>query len=94
MDNEYLDQYRDIKMKLLPSEYWRRQCRATFQYDRIGTKLIEDMGVETLMWGSDYPHPDGIWPGSPQGTSPSSSATCRPTSPTRSPARTPASSTA
>jgi predicted TIM-barrel fold metal-dependent hydrolase len=62
MDNEYLDQYRDIKMKLLPSEYWRRQCRATFQYDRIGTKLIEDMGVETLMWGSDYPHPDGIWP--------------------------------
>jgi Predicted metal-dependent hydrolase of the TIM-barrel fold len=64
MDNEYLDQYRDIKMKLLPSEYWRRQCRATFQYDRIGTKLIEDMGVETLMWGSDYPHPDGIWPDS------------------------------
>jgi uncharacterized protein len=22
------------------------------------------MGVETLMWGSDYPHPDGIWPDS------------------------------
>ena len=64
MDNEYQDQYRDIKMKLLPSEYWRRQCRATFQFDRIGTKLIEDMGVETLMWGSDYPHPDGIWPDS------------------------------
>ena len=57
---EYLDQYRDIKMKLLPSEYWRRQRRATFQHDRIGTKLIEDMGVETLMWDSDYPHPDGI----------------------------------
>jgi len=18
--------------------------------------------VETLMWGSDYPHPDGVWP--------------------------------
>jgi predicted TIM-barrel fold metal-dependent hydrolase len=64
MDYEYQDQYRDIKLKLLPSEYWRRQCRATFQFDRIGTKLIEDMGVETLMWGSDYPHPDGIWPDS------------------------------
>ena len=62
MDYEYQDQYRDIKLKLLPSEYWRRQCRATFQFDRVGTKLIEDMGVETLMWGSDYPHPDGIWP--------------------------------
>jgi predicted TIM-barrel fold metal-dependent hydrolase len=64
MDYEYQDQYREIKLKLLPSEYWRRQCRATFQFDRIGTKLIEDMGVETLMWGSDYPHPDGIWPDS------------------------------
>jgi predicted TIM-barrel fold metal-dependent hydrolase len=20
------------------------------------------MGVETLMWGSDYPHADGVWP--------------------------------
>ena len=36
--------------------------QATFQFDRIGPKLIEEMGVETLMWGSDYPHPDGVWP--------------------------------
>jgi len=28
----------------------------------VGTKLIDEMGVETLMWGSDYPHPDGVWP--------------------------------
>jgi uncharacterized protein len=62
MDFEYQDQYRDLKLKMLPSEYWGRQCKATFQYDRVGTKLIEDMGVDTLMWGSDYPHPDGVWP--------------------------------
>jgi predicted TIM-barrel fold metal-dependent hydrolase len=61
MDFEYEDRFRDL-MKLKPSEYWRRQCRATFQFDRIGPKLIEEMGVETLMWGSDYPHPDGVWP--------------------------------
>lgn len=30
-------------------------------FDRIGTKLIDDIGVETLMWGSDYPHGDGVW---------------------------------
>ena len=52
----------DLPLKLKPSEYWRRQCKATFQYDRVGTKLIDEMGVETLMWGSDYPHPDGVWP--------------------------------
>jgi predicted TIM-barrel fold metal-dependent hydrolase len=61
MDFEFEDRFRDL-MKLRPSEYWRRQCRATFQFDRIGPKLIEEMGVETLMWGSDYPHPDGVWP--------------------------------
>ena len=61
MDFEYEDRFRDL-MKLKPSEYWRRQCRATFQFDRIGAKLVEDIGVETLMWGSDYPHPDGVWP--------------------------------
>jgi predicted TIM-barrel fold metal-dependent hydrolase len=62
MDFEFEDQYHDLPMKMKPTEYWRRQCRATFQYDRVGTKLIDDMGVETLMWGSDYPHPDGVWP--------------------------------
>jgi len=63
MDFEFEDRFRDL-MKLKPSEYWRRQCKATFQFDRIGPKLIDEMGVETLMWGSDYPHPDGIWPDS------------------------------
>jgi predicted TIM-barrel fold metal-dependent hydrolase len=58
MDNEYLDQYRDIKMKLSPSEYWRRQCRVSVRPHRHQA----DRG--SLMWGSDYPHPDGIWPDS------------------------------
>jgi predicted TIM-barrel fold metal-dependent hydrolase len=61
MDFEFEDRFRDL-MKLKPSEYWRRQCKATFQYDRIGPKLIDEIGLETLMWGSDYPHPDGVWP--------------------------------
>ena len=38
---------------------------SAFQYDVIGPKLINTnnpMTTETLMWGSDYPHTDGIWP--------------------------------
>ena len=64
MDFEFEDRFRDL-MKLKPSEYWQRQCKATFQYDVIGPKLINTnnlMTTETLMWGSDYPHTDGIWP--------------------------------
>jgi len=62
MDFEWEDRFRDLGLTMKPSDYWRRQCKATFQFDKIGTKLIDDMGVETLMWGSDYPHPDGVWP--------------------------------
>src|SRR5438552_3300884 len=62
MDFEWEDRFRVLGLKMKPSDYWRRQCKATFQFDRIGTKLIDDIGVETLMWGSDYPHPDGVWP--------------------------------
>ena len=62
MDYEWEDRFMDLGLKMKPSDYWRRQCKATFQFDRIGTKLIDDMGVETLMWGSDYPHGDGVWP--------------------------------
>jgi predicted TIM-barrel fold metal-dependent hydrolase len=61
VDFEFEDRFRAL-MKLKPSEYWRRQCKATFQFDPIATKLVDDIGVETLMWGSDYPHTDGVWP--------------------------------
>ena len=51
---EYLD--------LKPSEYWRRQFYATFEDDRPGMLTREAIGVETLMWGSDFPHHDSVWP--------------------------------
>lgn len=64
MDFEWEDRFHDLGLKMKPSDYWRRQCKATFQYDTIGTKLVDDIGVESLMWGSDYPHGDGVWPDS------------------------------
>lgn len=62
MDFEWEDRFHDLGLKMKPSDYWRRQCKATFQFDTIGTKLVDDIGVESLMWGSDYPHGDGVWP--------------------------------
>ena len=62
MDFEWEDRFHDLDLKMRPSDYWKRQCKATFQYDLVGSRLVEDIGVETLMWGSDYPHGDGVWP--------------------------------
>jgi len=51
-----------IKLQLKPSEYFRRNCSASFIKDRVGVFTREFMGVENLMWSSDYPHTDTTWP--------------------------------
>ncbi len=64
MDAEWEDQFKDLELKMAPSDYWRRQCWATYQTDPIGIKLIDELGADRVMWGSDFPHPDGVWPDS------------------------------
>ncbi len=64
MDAEWEDQFKELDLTMRPSEYWRRQCYATYQSDPIGVKLIEELGEDNIMWGSDFPHPDGVWPDS------------------------------
>lgn len=67
MDLKYNDAYLDQKfsppLSLKPSEYWYRQGATTFQNDPTVGHFAEYIGENNLMWGSDYPHPDGVWPG-------------------------------
>ena len=64
MDLEWEDQFKDLTLTMKPSEYWYRQCYATFQSDPVGMHLVDQLGEDNIMWGSDFPHPDGIWPDS------------------------------
>ncbi|PYM11867.1 MAG: hypothetical protein DMD81_25710, partial [Candidatus Rokuibacteriota bacterium] len=64
MDGEWEDQFKDLALTMPPSAYWRRQCWATYQTDPIGIKLLDELGADKIMWGSDFPHPDGVWPDS------------------------------
>ena len=50
------------KMRMLPSDYFRRQGFATFQDDPIGIENRKWVGIENLLWGDDYPHHEGTWP--------------------------------
>jgi predicted TIM-barrel fold metal-dependent hydrolase len=63
LDYEWQDQFKDL-ISMPPSEYWRRQMYATFQVDAVGLANLDRIGEETVMWGSDFPHPDGTWPDS------------------------------
>ncbi|MDH3703332.1 MAG: amidohydrolase [Alphaproteobacteria bacterium] len=64
MDLEWGDQFKDLTLRMKPSEYWHRQCKATYQSDRVGILLLDQLGEDNVMWGSDFPHPDGVWPDS------------------------------
>jgi predicted TIM-barrel fold metal-dependent hydrolase len=50
-------------LKMLPSEYFRRQCFATFQVDTNGVRNRASM-LENIMWSSDFPHSGADWPNS------------------------------
>jgi predicted TIM-barrel fold metal-dependent hydrolase len=65
-DSIYLDHaaYAKPKLSLMPSELIRRQGHATFMYDPVAINNRHVTGIETLMWGNDYPHPEGTWPSS------------------------------
>ncbi len=53
---------RELETK--PSELFKRQIWATFQEDQAAMSLIPFFGDGHLLWASDYPHPDGVWPNS------------------------------
>ena len=50
------------KLNMKPSEYFHRQGYATFGDDQVGLMTRYVIGVENLMWGSDYPHDEGTFP--------------------------------
>jgi predicted TIM-barrel fold metal-dependent hydrolase len=52
------------ELETKPSELFKRQIWATFQEDYAAMSLIPFFGEGHLLWASDYPHPDGVWPNS------------------------------
>jgi len=50
-------------LSLKPSEYFARNVRLGAScMPRREAELRHEIGVPQIMWGSDYPHPEGTWP--------------------------------
>jgi predicted TIM-barrel fold metal-dependent hydrolase len=65
MDHAYEKYWNVAGMRLFemkPSDFFRRQLRATFQDDPIGPATYEYFGADNYMWASDFPHSDSTWP--------------------------------
>ena len=47
---------------ILPSYYFHRNMFISFQQDAAGVRIRDLIGVDNLLWGSDYPHPESTFP--------------------------------
>jgi predicted TIM-barrel fold metal-dependent hydrolase len=61
---EYWADKGGIPHQMKPSELFKRQVYATFQQSPTAMRLLEFYGEDKLLWATDYPHPDSIWPNS------------------------------
>lgn len=51
-------------LTMTPSEYFKRNCwvGASALFDEGSTAVRHEIGINNIMWGTDYPHPEGSWP--------------------------------
>ena len=67
MDYTYTQRHRRefwhrFKEDMLPSDYFHRNVFLGFQEDALGIRLRDLIGVDNLLWGSDYPHAESTFP--------------------------------
>ncbi|MGH8058234.1 MAG: amidohydrolase family protein [Candidatus Entotheonellia bacterium] len=67
MDNVYTERAVGVRGQrfkggALPSDFFRRNIFISFQEDDLGIQLRSLIGVENLLWGSDYPHAESTFP--------------------------------
>lgn len=54
--------YKEINGDVPPSELFKRHIWGCFIDDPIGIKIRGDIGIGKILFESDYPHADSIWP--------------------------------
>lgn len=51
-------------LKLRPKEYFRRHFWVSFWFETYGpTKMLREVGVDRVMFETDFPHPTSLYPG-------------------------------
>jgi predicted TIM-barrel fold metal-dependent hydrolase len=63
LDRQFETLAADDRPELRPSEYWARNCAAGVSFiHRAEVEMRHEIGLDRLMFGADYPHPEGTWP--------------------------------
>lgn len=66
IDNNYhrLAPISEFQITMAPSEYVERHVHFTYLTDPFGISNRHSIGVERILWSSDYPHISSDWPNS------------------------------
>jgi predicted TIM-barrel fold metal-dependent hydrolase len=66
MDDRYTRHHvwAGVHFKEMPSNYVRRHFWWSFQVDRIGLQLRHEIGLDRIIWATDFPHGTSDWPNS------------------------------
>lgn len=70
LDHHYYDTQFSAKLgdyrshlAMSPTDYFRRNCAVGAScMPRADAEIRHEMGMAQIMWGSDFPHPEGTWP--------------------------------
>jgi len=66
MDYTYRERHGEaiyrFKDGMAPSDFFHRNVVLSFQEDAVGIRLRDVIGVDNMMWGSDYPHSESTFP--------------------------------
>jgi predicted TIM-barrel fold metal-dependent hydrolase len=58
--------FNDSGLKTRPSDLFERNCWIAFEPVETSLKVLaEHIGPHKILWATDYPHPDGFFPGAP-----------------------------
>src|SRR6266480_3805350 len=68
MDRHFDDQgFNDSGLSMRPTELFQRNCWISFEpVERSLSVLADYIGPHKILWATDYPHPDGFFPGAPK----------------------------
>jgi uncharacterized protein len=68
-ENRHFDDkgFNDTGLKTRPSELFQRNCWVAFEpVEGILSVLADYIGADRILCATDYPHPDGFFPGAPE----------------------------
>jgi predicted TIM-barrel fold metal-dependent hydrolase len=63
LDKIYDEHRADLPAKRKPSEYWYDHCMSGASFiHKAEVEMRHEIGIETIAFGRDYPHPEATWP--------------------------------